>query len=188
MKILIFLGSVRQPSLTRVLARYASLSMERAGLAIEWVDLRAQPLPIADPDYHHCAAETPNEAVRDLVRRTNSADGIVLASPLYHGSYSGVLKNALDSLSYDAFRDKPVGLLAHGSGAKRCSQPAEHLVPIVRTLYGHTLQCQVASSKSDFAGDHENGEPILVDDDVKTRCDRLALEMLGYLKMQEGLR
>jgi azobenzene reductase len=188
MKIVIFIGSIRQPSMTRKLAINAGSALKQVGLTIEWVDLREHPLPIADPDYHHKAAETPNKAVRDLVYQVASSDGIVLASPLYHGSYSGVLKNAIDCLPFDAFRDKPVGLLSHGSGAKRCSQPAEHLVSVVRTVYGHALQCQVASSKSDFTIDPDNGDPILVDEDVKLRCDRMASEMLDYLAMRRAVR
>ena len=67
MKIVIFIGSIRQPSMTRKLAIYAGLALERVGLTIEWVDHRKHALPIADPDYCHKAGETPNKAVRDLV-------------------------------------------------------------------------------------------------------------------------
>ncbi|WP_246348558.1 NAD(P)H-dependent oxidoreductase [Bartonella callosciuri] len=33
-------------------------------------------------------------------------------APFYQGSYSGVLKNALDNLAYDAFLSKLVGLIS----------------------------------------------------------------------------
>ena len=188
MKIMISIGSIRQPSMTRKLAMYAGLALERVGLPIEWVDRREHGLPSADPNYHHKAAETPNKPVRDLVCQVASSDCIALASPLYHGSYSGVLKNAIDCLPFDAFRDKPVGLLSHGSGAKRCSQPAKHLGSVVRTVYGHASQCQVASSKSDFLEDPNNGDLVLVDEDVKMRCDRMAFEMLDYLAVQRAVR
>lgn len=183
--VLIFLGSVRQPSFTRVLAQQVEKSLRGKGLSVDWVDPRVKPLPIADPDYHRNVAETPSQAVRDLVRQVELADGIILASPLYHGSYSGVLKNAIDCLAYDTFREKPVGLISHGAGAKRCTQSAEHLVPVVRTVYGYALQTQVASSRSDFSLDPKNGEPNLTDEDTIRRCDRLAEEMHDFLNMQK---
>ncbi|WP_375633527.1 MULTISPECIES: NADPH-dependent FMN reductase [unclassified Bartonella] len=38
-----------------------------------------------------------------FVKTIADADDVILASPVYHGSYSGGLKNALDNLDYDAF-------------------------------------------------------------------------------------
>lgn len=186
MNVLIFLGSIRQPSLTRVLAERAADALDKFGIGVDWVDPLKRPLPIANPAFHHNVEATPDDAVRDLVDQVAAADGIILASPLYHGSYSGVLKNALDCLAFDMFRDKPVGLLAHGSGAKRCAQPAEHLLPVIRTVYGHALQCQVASSKADFAIDEETGTATLIDEDVAMRCDRLAEEMYDFLSLRQA--
>ncbi|WP_375673381.1 NADPH-dependent FMN reductase [Bartonella sp. TS82HLJMH] len=57
------------------------------------------------------------------------------------------MKNALDNLDYDAFWDKAVGLLSHGSTAKNALLSCEYLVPVVHTLYGHVLQYQVVSAK-----------------------------------------
>ena len=93
----------------------------------------------------------------------------------------------IDCIPFDTFRDEPVGLLSHGSGAKRCSQPAEHLDLVVRTVYGHALQCQVASSKSDFTKDPYNDDLVLIDEDVEIRCDRMASEMLDYFAMQRAV-
>lgn len=187
MKVLIILGSVREASLTRALARHLEGNLRVRGADVSWIDPRRRPLPIADPAYHRRPQDTPCAAVRALVAAVDSVDGIVLASPLYHGSYSGVLKNALDCLRFDAFRNKPVGLLSHGSGAKRCAQPAEHLMPVVRTVYGIALQCQVASAKGDFAFDEEAGEFRLADDDTAARCERLADEMLAFHAAQRSM-
>lgn len=182
MNILIILGSIRTPSLTRILAKQVESRLKEKGFLVEWADFQSQPLPIADPDYHSDLTLIPSQAVRNLAVKVSEADGIILASPLYHGSYSGVLKNALDSLVFDAFRGKPIGLLAHGSGAKRCAQPAEHLLPVVQALYGYSLQCQVASSSADFKADEASDEFVLVDKEVQDRCDRLANEMRRFLQ------
>ncbi|WP_256460920.1 NADPH-dependent FMN reductase [Bartonella machadoae] len=110
----------------------------------------------------------------------------ILASPLYQGSYSGVLKNALDNLAYDAFLNKPVGLISHGSAAKKCAQPCEHLLSVVRTLYGYALQCQIASAKEDFASDDEGRTWKVISEEIRTCCERLANEMCAFLSKNGG--
>ncbi|WP_375675335.1 NADPH-dependent FMN reductase [Bartonella sp. CL100XZDX] len=92
MNIAIILGSVRQPSLTRTLANYLADCLIKRGASLQWVDLREQPLPMTDPDYHQRVEANPSAAVREFVKTIAAADGVILASPVYQGSYSGVLK------------------------------------------------------------------------------------------------
>ena len=39
------------------------------------------------------------------------AQGIILGTPAYHGSFSGVLKNAMDLMGFDEFGGKIIGLV-----------------------------------------------------------------------------
>ena len=50
-----------------------------------------------------------------VVARLAEADAILLASPVYRASFTGVLKNLLDLTPVDALRDKPVGIVAMGA-------------------------------------------------------------------------
>ena len=59
------------------------------------------------------------------------ADFLILGTPNYHGSFSGILKNALDHLNMDHFKMKPVGLICN-SGGIVSSEPLSHLRVIVR--------------------------------------------------------
>ncbi|WP_375622833.1 MULTISPECIES: NADPH-dependent FMN reductase [unclassified Bartonella] len=56
MNIAIILGSLRQPSLKRTLASYLADCLMKRGASLHWVDLREQPLPMTDPDYHQVEA------------------------------------------------------------------------------------------------------------------------------------
>ncbi|WP_019219301.1 NADPH-dependent FMN reductase [Bartonella florencae] len=64
MNIAIILGAVRQLSLTRTVANCLADYLLARGGALCWVDFREQPLPIADPDYHHDVEAHTSAAVR----------------------------------------------------------------------------------------------------------------------------
>jgi FMN reductase len=50
-----------------------------------------------------------------VVDRLGAADAVLLASPVYRGSFTGALKNLLDLAPLDALRGKPVGIVAMGA-------------------------------------------------------------------------
>jgi FMN reductase len=50
-----------------------------------------------------------------VVARIRNADAVILASPVYRGSYTGALKNLLDHLPIEALAGKPVGIVAMGA-------------------------------------------------------------------------
>jgi FMN reductase len=56
-----------------------------------------------------------------------SADGVVLASPVYRGTLTGALKNFLDLLPFEALYQKPVGIVAMGATAHHFLGTASHL-------------------------------------------------------------
>lgn len=66
----------------------------------------------------------PSDDQVELAEAVRQADGIILATPGYHGSLSGVVKNALDTLELtrsDArpyFEGKPVGIIITADGAQ----------------------------------------------------------------------
>jgi FMN reductase len=68
------------------------------------------------------AGPSPEQA--ELATAVREADGIILATPGYHGSLSGVVKNALDTLELTRgderpyFEGKPVGVIITADGAQ----------------------------------------------------------------------
>src|SRR5215475_12316792 len=74
-------------------------------------------LPMYQPDN-----PARNALATSLVAELARADGIIIASPGYHGSISGLVKNALDyaeDLRHDArpyFSGRAVGCIATGGG------------------------------------------------------------------------
>jgi FMN reductase len=81
-------------------------------------------------------------AGRELVDSVREADGVIVASPSYHGSISGALKNALDYLEETA-RDArvyldglPVGLIVTAYGWQATGSTLSTLRSIVHALRG----------------------------------------------------
>ncbi len=50
-----------------------------------------------------------------VVGEVGAADAVLLASPVYRGSFTGALKNLLDLTPVEALRGKPVGIVAMGA-------------------------------------------------------------------------
>ncbi|MFD2370649.1 NADPH-dependent FMN reductase [Brevibacillus sp. GCM10020057] len=169
MRFFLISGSVSNPAHTTALIEEVADRLRKKGFeAIVW-DLRKCPLPIADPMYHNEPEKNTDETVRSFVYQARYSDAFVLGSPNYHNSYSGVLKNALDILNMDIFRNKPVGLVGNGGGM-RSTQPLDHLRIVVRGLLGVAIPIQVASCKSDY---------ILVGDQYKVK----AIDLINRLEL-----
>lgn len=83
-----------------------------------------------------------SEGGRELVSAIRSADGVIIASPGYHGSISGLVKNAIDYLE-DTAKDRrvyldgvPVGLIATAYGWQATGSTLATLRSIVHALRG----------------------------------------------------
>jgi len=91
------------------------------------IDLRDYPLPFYDGDLE--ANQGQPENAKKLIQLMKRSDLIIIASPNYNGSISGVLKNMIDwtsrseegKLSYVAFKNKKFLLLSTSPGKKRRS-------------------------------------------------------------------
>jgi|SRR3989344_1065255 len=178
MKILLVCGSIAQKSHTRAFLHFIEELLQKEKARTVFWDLQAKPLPMAIPEFHQNPLKNPNIRVQEFVQAVIDADGFVLGSPLYHGSYSGVLKNALDHLHYDAFRNKPVALVSNSSSIRNAAHPCEHLRLVVRALYGYVLQSQIGTTDKDFNESRE--DCVLENKEIKERASRLTEELIKF--------
>ncbi len=169
-------GSTAELSHTRTVMRVVAAALTFHDLTPLWYDLREHPLPLADPRFHHSPREHPDPRVRDLIAQAGQAEAFVLGSPVYHNSYSGVLKNCLDHLTIEQFAGKPCGFVCNG-GRLRSFQPCDHLRIVVRGLHSIAIVSQVVTATTDFVTD---GELRLANKDVLLRVWEFARELSAY--------
>lgn len=126
-------GSSTEKALICGLRRAEALGAETRLLGGEFLGS----LPIFDP-----RPSDPTTAQLELAAAVRAADGIIVASPGYHGSISGVIKNALDTLELTS-RDpqpyltgKPIGTVITAAGGQAGGTTLMALRSIIHALRG----------------------------------------------------
>jgi len=108
LRVLGFAGSLRRGSLNKALLA-AAQELAPAGMAVEIFDLAE--VPLYDEDLRQSGLP---EAVAALRAGIAEADAVLIATPEYNFSFSGVVKNAIDWASRppdQPFAGKPIAIL-----------------------------------------------------------------------------
>jgi chromate reductase len=154
-------GALRKGSTNRLLLAEAARAFGTA--RVEEADLR---LPLYDNDLEDTSG-IPAEVQR-LANQIRDADAVIISTPEYNKSLSGVLKNALDWISRvpgSVWRDRPVAIVsaADGRGGGDRAQFALRLCMVAfrpRLLAGPEVM--VASSRKAFDADGRLSDPVTV--------------------------
>lgn len=177
MKLVALSGSLR-PNAFSTAALRAGLEIARhAGAETELCDLREIDLPIFIPDVTILSYPKPaRERIASLVARYREADAMLWATPTYHGTMSGALKNALDYMQLLAtdplpyLQGKPVGLI---SIAAASAHP--HMAACATELRAWLAPTQLTLDAADF------GEDLTIASAPATRrLQRLIAELMQF--------
>jgi FMN reductase len=115
-------------------------------------------------------------AVEQELRAIESADLLVVAAPVYRGTYPGQFKHLFDLIGQDALIDKPV-LLAATGGSERHALVIDHqLRPLFSFFQSLTLPIGVYASEADFSNYRISSESLQA---RITLAARRALPALG---------
>jgi len=138
-KILGLGGTVRAGSSTERALSFALKAAEDAGAETTLLGgAFLATLPVFDPR----SAEGVTDAQRSIADAVRASDGVIVASPGYHGSLSGVVKNALDTLELtreDAepyFQGKPVGIIVTADGWQAAGTTLMAVRAIIHAMRG----------------------------------------------------
>jgi len=172
-------GTLRPGSTTEKAMQHVLNAADRAGARTRLISGPALQLPMYEPDNPERT-----DAARDLVAQLALADGIILGSPGYHGSISGLVKNALDyaeDLRGDRrpyFSGRAVGCIATGGGWPGAVNTLGALRDIVHALRGWPTPLGAAINSSERIFD-DDGHCVVPR--VSQMLDLIAAEVLGFL-------
>ncbi len=159
------------PSSTRLLAdRLAAATAEAAGeLDVDVIELRSLAHPLTD----HLLTGFAGEELAAALESVRSADGLIVVTPVFSASYSGLFKTFFDVLDDGVLDGKPV-LVAATAGTARHSLVLEHaLRPLFTYLHAVVVPTGVFAASEDF-GSNAGGH-------LDRRIDRAAGELAALM-------
>jgi FMN reductase len=177
-------GTLRANSSTERAMRHVLAAAQRAGARIKLISGSSLQLPLYQPDN-----PKRSEAARDLVAELALADGIILGSPGYHGSISGLVKNALDyaeDLRTDArpyFSGRAVGCIATAGGWPGAVNTLGALREIVHALRGWPTPLGAAINSAERVFDEQG---TCQSPRVAQTLDLIAEEVIGFARQVRG--
>ncbi|MDR3475854.1 MAG: FMN reductase [Devosia sp.] len=181
LRIVGFAGSASRPSRTRNLVEaIAEATARRTRAEVSTYDLN---------EIHPSLGSTldPRSApadLRELIAEITAADALIVGSPVYKGTYTGLFKHLFDLIEPQALKDKPVVLSATG-GSERHALVVDHgLRPLFAFFSADILSTGLYGTDADFT-DYRPSSPNLL-----TRIERVADELrwrLAASRSQERL-
>ena len=153
-KILAFAGSTRTDSFNKKLVKIAASGAREEGADVTIIDLRDFQMPIYDEDLERQEGlPTSARKLKDLML---THQGLLVSSPEYNSSISGVLKNTIDWVSRQSdgeiplacFKDKVAGLMSASPGGLGGLRGLVHVRAILENIGVLVIPNQVAISKA----------------------------------------
>ena len=136
-------GSLRNTSFTQKAIKLGIKYIKEMGVDAEFINIADYDLPFVN---QYDGREMPEDVMNNLqklVSKIKEADGLLVGSPEYHGTLSGVIKNFFDLLSDKELGGKLIGLIGVSGGALGGPNALEALRVVARTLYAWVLPRQV---------------------------------------------
>jgi FMN reductase len=159
-------GTLRPLSGTAAALSRALDAAQAAGARTTLLTGPAIDFPNFDPE-----SAMDNELICAFVDTVRSADGLVIGSPGYHGTLSGLVKNALDHIELTRGDDRPyldglpVGVIATAAGWQAAVSTMQALRTVIHALRGWPTPMGVAIntlSSGDWLEDAGSGIDVMM--------------------------
>lgn len=177
MKIAIILGSVRENRRSTSVADFLALSLNsNEGVEVDLLDLKKYSFPVMTERFRNL--ENPPKGMADFSKSLINSDGILIISPEYNGSFSGVLKNTLDYFKKEYYK-KPLGVVTVSSGSWGGINASHHLLSWALHVKAipSPFKLMVQNVDSLFDGDGK-----LLDEDFTLRSEKFLTEFLWLVR------
>lgn len=157
LKIVAVSGGLQRPSRTLALVQQLLDSLTDTVAA----DVRLIELGEIVPQFGNVLQRSQLPApIESLIRDVETADLLLVASPIYRGSYTGLFKHFFDFVHHESLIDVPV-LLAATGGSDRHALAIDHqLRPLFSFFQAHTLPIGVYATDREFENYRVSGEAL----------------------------
>jgi len=155
-KIMAIVGSLRKDSVNRMIAE-AAMASAGDGVGFNIVDLGDVPVYNGDLE----AAGVP-DSVSDLHEQMAAADGLLIFSPEYNGSFPAVTKNAIDWLSRppQSWEGKAIAMVVASPGPRGGVSVRTHFETIMEYLPVRLFESMGIGMYGDKIADGELVDPV----------------------------
>jgi len=167
MNILLLVGSGDADSHSLHLGQTIEAALAKRGATTELINLVEYGLPVFNRSVER--NDSYDELTRTFLDKSQAADAYVWITPIYHNSFSGILKNALD-WQHSKFPNKVVGMASHGG--HRSPQAVDHLMHIARAQHGVSIRTRVCTEDGDY-----DDKLTITDDSILRRIEDFADEL-----------
>jgi chromate reductase, NAD(P)H dehydrogenase (quinone) len=180
-KIFSFAGSLRKGSYNKALLN-AAVELAPENTEIEVFDLEGIPL------YNQDLEKQPSHIVIEFKEKIKAADALLIVTPEYNYSMTGVIKNALDVASRPPadriFDGKPVAIMSASPGRFGGARAQYQLRQTLIFLNAHPVnRPEIMLSQADKSID-ENGK--INNEDTRRLIKQLLDELVSWTKKIEG--
>ena len=158
--IVLLSSSIRDDRASHRVARHLQRHIHGSGLhTVDLIDLLEENFPLFHERLKNMAAPSP--AVMKFAERMRKADGVIIVTPEYNGSFPASLKNVIDLLT-DEWKRKPIALVPVSNGSFGGAQVTMHLLASLWKIRAWVLPGPMAvpTVKSNFG---EDGTPVDAD-------------------------
>ncbi|MEM9398974.1 MAG: NADPH-dependent FMN reductase [Verrucomicrobiota bacterium] len=174
--IIILSGSNREGSVTGKCARQVQSIYNELGAETKLLDLANLPLEIFSPSAY---AEKPPAFEEAFASPVLEADGLVVLTPEYNGSFPGALKYFIDMLKFpESFEARPVCFIGLAAGEWGGLRPVEQLQQVFGYRNAHIFPKRVFINNIYKKSDDEG----LTDEAVLERIEKQASAFLEFTK------
>jgi FMN reductase len=177
-RIMVVSAGLGVPSSSRMLADQVSdallaeLASPDQPVEIDVVELRDHAVDIAN----NFITGYPAPGLASVIDRLSHADALVVVSPVFSGSYSGLLKSFFDVLDPTALEHMPVLMGATGGSARHALMLEHAMRPLFSYLRAVVVPTSVYASPEDWGSGSDSVRPL------EHRIRRAARELAGLLR------
>lgn len=182
-RVVIFSGNIRRPSRSRALAEALGVEVGRRVP----VELKIYDVLDAGPGFGSALARSdlPLPAAR-IVDEIESADALIVGTPVYKGAYTGLFKHMIDFIAPEQLARKPVALTATGGGVRHALVVEHALRPLFGFFAAFTVPTAVYASDADFSATDDGTTYVVTEAGIRTRLSGAANELADLLSKNAG--